>query len=378
MSRAGTGTGASTVIAEAAVFTEPGRPLDLLDLAVRAPLAHEVRVRLAATGVCHTDQSIFTGAIPFKPPLVLGHEGAGVVDVVGSAVTGLSPGDPVILTWLTQCGSCFYCVRSQPELCETKPATDPSAPPRLTRDGDPVAQLAGVGTFSSVVVVDAAAVVRLPGDMPMTSACLVGCGVLTGIGAALNTANVRPGDVVVVLGCGGVGLNVVQGARIAGSSRIVAVDLMPEKLELARRFGASTVIQGTDPAATIESVRELTGGRGADVVFEVVGLPSTARQALELTRPGGRMCLVGAAPLGAAMDVPMYLPFVSQQKSIIGCRCGSTNIARDVSFIVERYRRGDLLLDELVGNTVPLTKINDVMDNLDSAAVARTVIDFAV
>jgi Zn-dependent alcohol dehydrogenase len=361
--------------APAAVFTAVGKPLEIRQLQVREPHSHEIRVRMAATGVCHTDQSIFSGAVPFPPPLVLGHEGAGVVESVGPDVMDLKADDHVVLTWLTQCGACFYCSNGQPELCTTKGPGE-GADPRFTADGCAVGQLAGVGTFSSVVVVDAATAIKIPAGLPLTSACLIGCGVLTGIGAARNTARVAPGDAVAVVGCGGVGLNVIQGARLAGAAQIIAVDRKPEKLGLAQRFGATSTILSTEGSDLVASVRDITDGRGADITFEVVGSPAVAREALDITRPGGRMCVVGAAPLSATLEIPMYSALISQQKSVVGCRCGSANLREDVPFIVERYQRGDLLLDELVGDVVRLAQINEVLDNIDSALVARTLVCF--
>jgi Zn-dependent alcohol dehydrogenase len=367
---------AGVVSAHAAVFTAPGELLSIRQLDVRAPVDTEVRVRLAATGVCHTDQMIFSGGVPFPPPIILGHEGAGVIDAVGADVSSLAVGDHVVLTWMTQCGACFFCERGQPELCATKPPADDSQVPRLSAGGKGVAQLSGVGSFASVVIVDAIAAVPIPDDVPLTSACLIGCGVLTGIGAALNTAKVTDRDVVAVIGCGGVGLNVIQGARMASAAEIIAVDRLSSKLDLATRFGATHIVHVTEGVDTVTAIRDLTQGRGADITFEVVGSPALTRQALEATRPGGRVCVVGAAPLSATVEIPMYVPLISQQKSIIGCRCGSVNLRRDIPMIIERYRSGDLLLDELVGEIVPLSKINDVMANLDQATVARTVISY--
>lgn len=362
--------------ATAAVFRSVGLPLEVAQVEIGEPGPGDVLVDVAASGVCHTDQSIFTGAMPFPTPLVLGHEGAGVVVGIGPDVATITEGDHVVLSYIPQCGACFYCRRGQPQLCETGLPTKENAEERMRLDGRSLRQLAGLGTFSSTILVDQHSVVPILGSVPLASAALIGCAVLTGIGAVLNTARVQPGESVAVLGCGGVGLNVIQGARLAQASRIIAIDRQPEKLALASRLGATDTILATEGAELVEPARALTGRRGPDVTFEVVGSPYLARELLEITRPGGRMCLVGAPGVESMLSIPVYRPFISQEKTILGCKCGSSHIVRDVQRIVELYGRGDLCLDELVGSTIRIDELGDAMSQLDSSVVARTVVSY--
>src|SRR3954452_24833518 len=269
----------------AAVFTAVGEPLEIRDdIEVEAPHAGEVKVRMVASGVCHSDLSMQNGTMMAAPPMVLGHEGAGIVEEIGEGVTTVKPGDRVVISWVPQCGECYFCTRDQGYLCERAGVAMASGgmldgTTRFTSQGQPLRQMASSGTFSEVSVVPEIGVVKIGEDVDMKIAALIGCGVLTGVGAAMNTADIKPGDTVAVLGCGGVGLNVIQGARIKGAGEIVAIDMHPTKLELATQFGATRTVHAGEQNAVSE-VMNLTGQRGADVAFEVIGLAPTIEQAV--------------------------------------------------------------------------------------------------
>jgi Zn-dependent alcohol dehydrogenase len=350
------------------------------DVEVEPPRAGEVRIRVAACGVCHSDLSMQDGTLPIPTPAVLGHEASAVVEEVGGGVDGLSPGDHVVVSWVPQCGSCYFCRRGQPELCQTADAVlltggllDGS--PRLRLDGSPLFQMCAAGTFCDVTVIPASSAVRIPVDLDLSVAALLGCAVLTGVGAALNTATIVPGDTVAVIGCGGVGLNVVQGARIAGAGEIVAVDLSPDRLKTAEALGATATVDAgiVDP---VNAVRDLTGQRGADVAFEVIGLGPTIHQAVDMTRRGGQAVLVGLPRMDVVLTVPAMLGVILQERTIKGCWYGSSDIRRDVPRLVELYRRGDLRLDELVSRRIDLSQVNDALDAMRAGDGSRSVIVF--
>jgi NDMA-dependent alcohol dehydrogenase len=366
--------------ARAALCTAPNQKLELVELELDAPRAREVRVRIAASGVCHTDHSFATGAFPAALPMVLGHEGAGIVEEVGPDVSRVRPGDHVVLSWMPQCGQCRWCTRGQPQLCapglqSVMAGGLADLTPRFSREGKPVAQMSGLGTFASCVVVQEASVVPIDRDVPLTTAALFGCAVLTGVGAAVNTATIRDGDDVVVVGCGGVGLNVIQGAVLAGAGRVIAVDRFPAKLSMAKEFGAAEVVDASTGDA-VSAVFDLTGGVGADVAFEVVGRPDTAQQVLTMTRRGGEACMVGMAPLDANLVVPLALEMVVNEKRIIGCNYGSADVRRDVPKFLEWWRTGRLPVERLISRTIGLDGVNDAVASVGSGELHRTVIAF--
>ncbi len=366
--------------ARAAVCPGLDQPLVIEDLDLAPPQAGEVRVTMGASGVCHSDRSVQDGTLLGAFPIVLGHEGAGVVEELGPGVEGLAVGDHVAVSWVPQCGACFFCRRGQGHLCEagkvalaTGGLLDGTT--RFSLDGAPVRQLACAGTFSQASVIPAIALVRIPDDIPFTVAALLGCGVLTGVGAALHTATVAAGDTVAVVGCGGVGLNVIQGARIAGADRIIAVDTVAAKLAMARRFGATDAVDASvgDP---VSGVMALTAQRGADVAFEVIGLRSTIDQTITMTRRGGQAVLVGVPRMDVAVEVPAFFGLVLASKTVRGCWYGSSNVGRDVPALLEHYRQGRLMLDELVSRTIPLDGVNDAFAAMESGEVARSVIEY--
>ncbi|HUR22838.1 MAG TPA: zinc-binding dehydrogenase [Acidimicrobiales bacterium] len=365
----------------AAVMTAVGRPLEIRDdVEVEAPHAGEVRIRMAAAGVCHSDLSMSDGTLMAPLPIVLGHEGAGVVEEVGGGVTRLAPGDHVVISWVPQCGECFFCRRREGHLCERANAAIASGglldgTTRFNSRGAPLHQMSAAGTFADVTVVPECGVVKVDDDLDLGLAALLGCGVLTGVGAATRTARIAAGDTVAVLGCGGVGLNVVQGARIAGAGRILAVDTNPGKLAMAERFGATAGVDASsgDP---VSAVMQLTGQRGADVVFEVIGLPRTIDQAVTMTRRGGQTVLVGIPRMDTMLNLPAFLGLVLAAKSVTGCWYGSSNVAEDVPLLVDLYRRGELELAGLVSHSVGLEGVNDALEALRAGEATRTLIRF--
>jgi S-(hydroxymethyl)glutathione dehydrogenase / alcohol dehydrogenase len=365
----------------AAVLTALDQPLRIRDgVEVEHPHAGEVRVRMVASGVCHSDLSMQNGTLPITLPAVLGHEGAGVVEEVGEGVDDLVPGDHVVISWVPQCRKCFFCTHGQPHLCRTADAVLvtgglPDGTPRLRLDGAPLQQMLGTGTFCETTVVDATAVVKVPDDLDLSVAALLGCAVLTGVGAALNTATIAAGDTVVIVGCGGVGLNVIQGARMAGAGEIVAVDIHPAKLDLAVAMGATTTVDATtqDPVGV---VFDLTDQRGADVAFEAIGTGPTIDQTVTLTRRGGQAILVGIPRMDVVLTLPVMLGVVMAERTIKGCWYGSADVRREIPVLVDRYRRGDLRLDELVSRRIGLDDVNAVLDDMTTTGLARSVVVF--
>ena len=361
----------------AAVLEAPRKPLTVTDIDVEPPRAGEVMVEVGASGVCHSDISVWNETLAHPVPLVLGHEAAGTVAEVGAGVTSVAPGDRVVLSWLAQCGTCFYCVARQPQLCEVAGVafargTLLDGTTRYRRDGQPLYQMAGLGTFTERCVVPEAAAVKIPDTIPLASAALIGCGVLTGFGAAVNTAGIRVGDTVAVLGCGGVGLSAVQGARIAGAGMIIAIDLHEERLAMAARLGATHTLQPSDTVA--KEVRALTGGRGADHVLEVVGRQQTVRDAIRMTRRGGQVVLVGAAGDDVTVTLPAFSGVVMTEKVIRGSLYGSSDVRRDVPRLVSLYQSGLLKLDEMVTETFPFAQVNDAVEYCAAEKGARAVV----
>ncbi len=365
---------------KAAVCKGIGQPLEILDVEVAAPKAGEVRVQLGASGVCHSDLSVTNGTLLQPLPAVLGHEGAGTITDVGEGVDHLKVGDHVVISWVPQCGACYYCRHDQGELCEvgstaliTGGLLDGT--PRFLLDGQPLLQMAASGTFSEETVVPAIGAVKIENDIPLAAAALVGCGVLTGFGAAVNTASIRAGDSVAIVGCGGVGLNAIQGAKHAGAERIIAVDMVEGKLQTAQKFGATDLVNPGD-GDPVAKVMELTDGRGADVTFEVIGLQATIDQAFNMARRGGQTVIVGVPNMEAMVTIPAAFGLVFAEKQVRGCWYGSSNVHRDVPKLTRLYTEGKLMLDELISAEIGLAEVNQALANMGSGEVARSVITY--
>ena len=334
------------------------------DLEVRDPGPGEVRVAIAAAGLCHSDLSVLDGTIPFPVPVVLGHEGAGVVKSVGAGVRHVAPGDHVALSTLANCGTCAECDRGRPTMCR-RAIGRPARP--FTRAGRKVFQFAANSAFAEHTIVKAVQAVPVPKDIPLTSAALIGCGVLTGVGAVLNRARVDRGDTVLVIGTGGIGLNVIQGARIAGALRIVAVDANPAKEAAARQFGA------TDFLTSTEGVRDLLP-TGADHAFECVGRTDLIRQAIDHLDRHGQAILLGVPP--AAAEATFQVSSMYLDKSILGCRYGSARPQHDIALYADLYRAGRLLLDELITTTYPIEDFEKAKADAETGRLARGVFTF--
>jgi S-(hydroxymethyl)glutathione dehydrogenase/alcohol dehydrogenase len=358
---------------KAALLHAYNAPLEIENIEIDAPGPHEVLTRTVASGVCHSDLHVIEGGIPMPTPCVLGHEPAGIVEAVGSEVTDFQPGDHVIGCLNAWCGKCSYCLTGRPHLCmppEMLARLDGSS--RLSRNGEPVVQFA-LSSFAEHMLTHERSLVKIRDDMPLDRAALIGCGVTTGIGAALRTAAVEPGSTCAVIGCGGVGLSALQGCRIAGASRVIAVDTQPWKLELARELGATDIVDATE-GDPIDQVRNLTGG-GVDYAFECIGLEATIQQAVGMAAKGGAAVLVGV--LAANRTVPIHAADVTlQEKRILGSFMGSNAFRRDMPQYVDYYLDGRLRLDEMISRRIPLDEINNAFDAMRAGEVARSVIVF--
>jgi S-(hydroxymethyl)glutathione dehydrogenase / alcohol dehydrogenase len=332
----------------------------------------EVQVHIHATGVCHSDLSVMNGTIPQPPPCVLGHEGAGVVTAVGDAVTDVKVGDHVIVAWSPPCGKCKYCTgRRQPNLCPNIQMVM-GGTPHFLLDGQPVFGMAGAGTFAEELILPQQGVVPIPEDVPLEVASLVGCGVMTGVGAAINTAKVTPGSSVVVFGCGGVGISAIQGARVAGASAIVAVDLVDGKLEDAKRFGATHAVK-PDELGSLKD--QLTGGDGFDYAFEAIGLPDTMRAAYDATRRGGTACIIGVGRIEQLVSFSAFELFFNE-KTLIGSYYGSADVRTDFQRMLDLWKGGKLDLEGMITRRLSIDEINDAFQAMQRGEVIRQVITF--
>lgn len=353
---------------KAAVLYERRKPLVLDELELVDPAANEVEIELVASGVCHSDLHHVQRDTPTQLPVVLGHEGAGIVTRVGANVTRVKPGDHVIIAFGNKCGECYYCLRGMPYVCT--PANPPRT--RLYKGNQPINQFINAATYAERTVVSETNVVKIREDMPLDVASLVACGVATGIGAVVNTAKVEPGSNVVVIGAGGVGLNVVQGARLAGAARVIAVDVRDNKLEFAREMGASHLINSTREDV-VERVKALTGGYGADYAFEVIGLPQTINLAYESVHKGGTAVVVGVADENAELILkPVWM--MRNAKSLVGCNYGSTRPQVDFPKLVDLYMEGRIKLDELITRRFALDEINEAFRAMEAGEVARGIL----
>lgn len=359
---------------EAMVFTSVGAPLALEQISLDEPRDDLLRVRVRASGVCHSDLHVANGDWPDEPPLVLGHEGAGVVEAVGPRVRDVGVGDHVVLSWFAPCGRCRACVAGRAWVCTGTRSVDHALPdgtrPLRRDDGTAVGPYLGLGTFAEAVLAPESAVVRVSDEVPFEVAALIGCAVTTGIGAALNTAGVRPGESAVVIGCGGVGQSIVLGLVLAGAAPIVAVDLSDKRLTLARELGATHTIRGDDPELA-RQVRRLTGG--TDHAFEAIGLPSTIELLPRLVHPGGTAVVVGMPPADARASFNPY-ELAASGSRILGCNYGSSVPAIDFPRIAGLYLAGRLPLERLIARRRTLAETNDALADLEGVVGLRTVI----
>ncbi len=359
---------------KAAVMRAFHAPLQLEEIEIAKPGPREVLVRTVATGVCHSDLHVIEAGLPVPPPLVLGHEPAGIVEAVGADVTHCAPGDHVIGCLSAFCGNCEFCLSGKPNLCGgAATMRKPGETPRLAKGAETINQFAHLSSFAEKMLVHENALVKIRKDMPLDRAALIGCGVTTGLGAALNTARVHAGSTCVVIGCGGVGLAAIQGCRIAGASRIVAVDTMPWKLELAKTLGATDGVNAKETDAVM-AVHGLLPG-GADYAFECIGTKQTAAQTVAMIKKGATAILVGVIPIGQTVDIP-GLDIVLSGKTIIGSMMGDNRFRTDMPRYVDFYLSGQLKLDEMISARLPLAEVNHAFDEMKKGSAARSVIVF--
>ena len=362
----------------AAVMYAHHQPVVVEELELDEPKANEVLVRTAASGVCHSDLSVVTGAIYYNAAVALGHEGAGIIERVGDAVTEFRPGDHVILSFVSYCGSCRMCQMEKVCLCESYDVPrgfQLDGTYRLrNRSGEGILQMARIATMSEYMVVPQQNLVKIDPAYSLEKAALVGCGVTTGVGAVLNTAKVEPGSSVAVIGTGGVGLNAIQGAVLAQAERIIAVDIAEKKLDFAKRFGATDVVNAStgDP---VEVVRELTAGLGVDYAFEVIGNPKTIVQAYNMVRAAGTAVIVGMAHHQSEVSLPAQ-HLVSTERRLIGSFYGSCQPKVDMPKLLGLYTEGKLKLDELITRHYRLEQINEAFTDMEAGENARGVILF--
>ena len=344
--------------------------LEVVDgLEIGEPGPGQVKVKIVATGVCHSDLSVLNGTIPQPPPVILGHEGAGIITAVGEGVPELAEGDHVIIAWSPPCGTCADCVdRKSPHLCQAFLFN--MAIPKYTLDGTDVYGMAGAGTWAEETIMPWQGAIKIEDDVPFEVASLIGCAVMTGVGAAINTAKVEPGSTVVVFGCGGVGISVIQGARVCGAASIVAVDLVDDKLETAKKFGATHAVKPEDLAAL---QGELTGGAGFDYAFEAIGSPVTMRAAYDAIRRGGMAVIVGVGRAEQTFELSAFEMFYGE-KHLVGSYYGSTDVRSDFARIIRLWRAGKLDLEAMVTRTISLDDINDALGAMERGEVVRQVI----
>jgi S-(hydroxymethyl)glutathione dehydrogenase/alcohol dehydrogenase len=361
---------------DAAVFRKPHDPLTIEPVDIDKPMAREVLVRTVATGVCHSDLHVVDGVgrFPLDRPIVLGHEGAGVVEAIGPDVTSVSVGDHVVACLSGFCGQCPQCLSGHPNLCTGNIVTrKDSEPPRLSRDGAPYRQFIGISSYAEKMLLHENSIVRIDPDLPLDRVCLIGCGVLTGVGAALRSSGLQAGQTVAVFGCGGVGLSIVQGARIGGARQIIAVDMFASKEEMAKRAGATHFVNSSEDDP-VKAVRALTGGAGVDHSFEAVGNAKLCRQAIESLAIRGTATIVGVLPPDATIEFPWMA--IRPECKVQTSRMGSNRFRYDIPMYLEFYRQGRLDLDDMVTKRGRLGDINEAFRAMKAGEVARTVLTF--
>ena len=358
---------------KAAVLHEAKTPLQIEDVQISKPKAREVLIRTAACGICHSDLHFQNGTYPYFMPTVLGHESAGVVEQVGSDVTYVKPGDHVITCLSAFCGHCEHCLTGHMSLCEN-PELQRGAgqEPRLALNGKPIAQFLNLSSFAEYMLIHEHALVKIRPDMPLDRAALIGCGVTTGVGAVIHTAAVEPGATVAVIGCGGVGLSCVNGAALAGAGRVIAIDTLPSKLQLATKFGATDLVNASE-VDPVEAVRELTGG-GVHYSFEAIGLKVTTEQAWKMIKAGGTATVIGMIPIGTNIEI--HGPELLREKKLQGSNMGSNRFRVDMPRFVDFYLSGKLHLDDMISDHMRIEDVNAGFEQLETGQVARNVVMF--
>jgi len=359
---------------KAAVFHGPKLPLSIEDVELDKPQDREVLIKTVASGVCHSDLHFVDGFYPYPAPAVLGHEAAGIIEEVGKQVTYVKPGDHVICCLSVFCGSCVQCMSGHPNRCSNKSVTarSPQDKPRISQKGKPVNQFLDVSSYCEKMLLHENGVVKIREDLPLDRAALIGCGVTTGVGAVLNTAKVEPGSTVAVFGAGGVGLAAIQGARIAGARKIIAVDTFEGKLAMARRLGATDTVDASN-SDPVDEIRKLTGG-GVDYSFEAIGLKQTAEQAFNSLKTGGTATVIGMIPVGQKVEIDGYM-FLTERK-LQGSNMGSNRFRIDMPRYIEFYLQGRLNLDDMISRRGKLEDVNDAFRAMKAGEVARTVLMF--
>ena len=363
---------------EAAILWRPGEPVDIREIDIAPPHEGEVLVEMAACGVCHSDLHVVDGDLPEPLPLVLGHEASGRVEQVGPGVESLAPGDHVVLALVPACGTCAQCLRGRPNFCEVgarmaATGTLADGTSRLSLNGTTLHHFNSVSSFAGHAVVPESVAVKIRDDVALDTVALVGCAVLTGCGAVLNTAEVEKGASVAVWGCGGVGLNVIQGARLAGAAQIVAIDTWPAKLELALTVGATDVVEAAPEVDVVAVVRDLTEG-GPGYAFEAIGTEPTIQQAWEATGPRGTVVVVGILPKGKTLTIDPWQFF--SEKTLKGSFLGSARVREDIPRLVDLYAGGELRLDELVERRIKLAELPEAFDRLRAGDGLRQLVVF--
>jgi S-(hydroxymethyl)glutathione dehydrogenase/alcohol dehydrogenase len=365
----------------AAVLEAPNQPIVVSEIDIRGPRPGEVLVRVVACGVCHSDLSVADGSFPAPVPVVLGHEAAGVVEEVGAGVTNVVPGDQVVLTPLPACGTCYFCTRNQPTLCAVYSMSlfsnllpDGSSP--LSRDGDIVYRGLATAAWAERAIMPAAGVVKVGAHVPLDVACVIGCAVQTGVGAVLNTARVEEGATVLVLGAGGIGIAVTQGARLAAASRVIVVDPVAERRDAALKFGATDVVDPGEADVAAQAFA-LTDGIGVDYAFEAAGQAALIEQGITAIRPGGTVVGVGAPPIDQGVTIPGVVGFTATEKKFIGCLLGSVHSHRDIPRLLALWEAGRLDLEGMITHRMPLDQTEDALQLMRNREGLRTVLSVA-
>ncbi len=365
----------------AAVIYEPGKPIQVQEVELDAPKAHEVQIKMVAAGICHSDYHIIAGELPGYLPMALGHEGAGIVEAVGPEVTNCKVGDHVVLTFIPSCGTCYYCTTGHANLCNMGAAI--LMGPQLDGTfrvhgpkGEDIGQMCVVGTFAEHTVVPDASVVKVEDYYPLNKAVLVGCGVPTGIGAVIHRAKVEAGSTVMVIGCGGIGMNAVQGAALAGARMIIAVDTVDYKLERSKEFGATHTINPKNQDL-VQTVKDLTYGEGVRYAFEAIATPATIGQAYACTAKNGTVVVIGLSP-ATAESIPIPpLDLVLYQKTLMGTLYGDSQPRKDIPELLALYHVGKIKLDEMITKVYTLDQVNEAYADLLAGKNIRGVIEFA-